>query len=79
VFLDRTVFFSHNHQPEQYFGLFFSPAEQALAMMLRLVVGLRSTLKDARGLEIRQASLLQLVYQCFVWFSPEGFVSSLMY
>ena len=29
VFPDRTVFFSHNNQPEQYFGLFFSPAEQA--------------------------------------------------
>ena len=42
-----------------------------LAVMLRLVVGLQSTLKDARGLEIRQASLLQLVYRCFVWYSPE--------
>ena len=28
-----------------------------LAVILRLVVGLRSTLMDARGLEIRQASL----------------------
>ena len=28
VFQDRTVFFSHDNQPEQYFGLFFSPAEQ---------------------------------------------------
>ena len=26
---DITVFFSHNNQSEQYFGLFFSPAEQA--------------------------------------------------
>ena len=30
VFPDRTIFFSHNNQPEQYFCLFFSPAEQAL-------------------------------------------------
>ena len=29
VFSDRTLFFYHNNQPEQYFGLFFSPAEQA--------------------------------------------------
>ena len=29
-----------------------------LAVMFRLVVGLRSTLKDSRGLVIRQASLL---------------------
>ena len=27
---DRTVFFSHTNQPEQYFSLFFSPAEQAI-------------------------------------------------
>jgi len=25
----RTVFSPHNNQPKQYFGLFFSPAEQA--------------------------------------------------
>ena len=31
-----------------------------LVVMLRIVVGLRSTLKDACGLEIRQASLLQV-------------------
>ena len=30
VFPDRTIFFSHNNQPEQYFDLFFSPAEQAI-------------------------------------------------
>ena len=30
----------------------------SLAVMLRIVVGLRSTLKDARGLEVRQATLL---------------------
>ena len=30
------------------------------AVMLRIVVGLRSTLEDARGLEIRQASLLRV-------------------
>ena len=29
-----------------------------IAVMLRIVVDLRSTLKDASGLEIRQASLL---------------------
>ena len=30
VFPDKTIFFSHNNQSEQYFDLFFSPAEQAL-------------------------------------------------
>ena len=29
LFPDRTVFFPHNNQPKQYFGLFFSPTEQA--------------------------------------------------
>ena len=37
-----------------------------LIVVLRLVVGLRSTLKDARGLEIRQASLLGVEPWCFV-------------
>ena len=37
-----------------------------LAVMLRLVVGLRSALKDARRLEIGQASLLQVEPRCFV-------------
>ena len=37
-----------------------------LAVMSRLVVDLRSTLKDARGLKIRQASLLQVEPRCFV-------------
>jgi len=30
VFSDRTVLFPHNNQSEQYFSLFFSPAEQPL-------------------------------------------------
>ena len=34
---DRTVFFSHTNQPEQYFSLFFSPAEQAQELLLRLL------------------------------------------
>ena len=34
-FSDRTVFFSHNNQPEQYFDLFFSPAEQAPSLLAR--------------------------------------------
>ena len=38
-----------------------------LAVMFRLVVGLRSTLKDARGLEIHQTLLLQVDTRCFVW------------
>jgi hypothetical protein len=38
----------------------------SLAEMLRLVVGLRSTLKDARGLEFCQASLLRVEPRCFI-------------
>jgi len=33
VFPDRTVFFPHINQPEQYFDLFFSTAEQAHSLL----------------------------------------------
>jgi hypothetical protein len=36
-----------------------------LAVMLRIFVGLRSTLKDACGLEFHQASLLRVEPRCF--------------
>ena len=37
-----------------------------LAVMLRIVVGLWSTLKDARGLKIHQALLQRVEPRCFV-------------
>ena len=38
VFPDRTVFFSHNNQSEQYFSLFFSPAEQPADGIMDLLI-----------------------------------------
>ena len=48
-------------------GLHISGGVQisCLAVMLRIVVGLQSTLEDARGLEIHQASLLRVEPRCF--------------
>jgi hypothetical protein len=45
-------------------------ADSLPAEMLRWVVGLRTTLKDAYELEFRQASLLRVVPRCFVWSKP---------
>ena len=34
MFPNRTIFSSRNNQPEQYFGLFFSPAEQTCQVLM---------------------------------------------